>query len=110
MADESLLAFAERIERDAALRAKLEAVEAPDEQSALAAVARIAADAGFAVSAQAIAEGVRQLSAGELGADELDSVTGGASLSSSTVPTRFAAVLHKVVPGWEPAGGINPCC
>jgi predicted ribosomally synthesized peptide with nif11-like leader len=110
MTARNVIDFAQRLETDAALRSKVEAVAAADTGSALAAVARIAGEAGFAFTAKDLAAGFKQLGSGELGTADLDAVVGGAGGQQITSPSAFVNALAKVIPGAIPHGGfIDPC-
>ncbi|MGE3808471.1 MAG: hypothetical protein AB7K24_27725, partial [Gemmataceae bacterium] len=57
---------------DEALRARLQAIDAPERQSALAAVVKLAAEAGFVFTAQSYDEALRGELAHQHSAEELD--------------------------------------
>ena len=110
MATQSVIEFAQRLEGDADLRRKVEAVNAPDTGAALTALARIAGDAGFAVTPAELAAGFKQFGSGELGTADLDAVVGGAGASHVSSSSAFVQTLVKVVPGALAHGGfIDPC-
>lgn len=110
MATRTIIDFAQRLETDVELRRKVEGVKAADKGSALAAVARIAGEAGFGVSSADLEVGFMQLASGELGGADLDAVVGGAGAPHVTPSTAFVSSLVKVVPGALPHGGfVDPC-
>lgn len=110
MATSTVIEFAQRLETDVDLRRRVEDVKAANKDAALAAVARIAAEAGFGFSPADLEVGFTQLASGELGAADLDAVVGGAGALHIPTSTAFVSSLVKVVPGALPNGGfIVPC-
>lgn len=87
MSVEQAKAFIEKAQSDEALRAKLKAIKTENKEEAVAAVVRIAADAGYSFDAQHYAAAANahveaQYAAGELSDEQLDQVAGGATADS----------------------------
>ena len=82
MSMQTVRAFWQKAKQDPALQSKIAAIQAKERQATVAAVVKLAAEAGFVFTAQeydaAVKEELaRQHAAGELSEAELESVAGG---------------------------------
>lgn len=82
MSVERIQAFWQKVEQDPALRQKVEELKADGPEAAVAAVVRIAAEAGFAFTAAEYQAALKEELArgradGELSVDELSAIAGG---------------------------------
>ena len=110
MATRNVIEFAQRLETDAELRRKVEGVKATDKNTALAAVSRIASEAGITVSPADLEAGFAQFASGELGGADLDAVVGGVGAPQVSSSSAFVNALGKVMPTMVPRGGfLEPC-
>jgi len=113
MSNATLIAFAKRLDEDAALRRRAAAI-AGEKPQALEQLVRLAAEAGFTLDAAQLEAGYRELCERELGERELDQVAGGAvgpCFMPRLKPVRaFGVLMSKLVPAGSGAGGvIAPC-
>jgi predicted ribosomally synthesized peptide with nif11-like leader len=94
---ETVKSFWRKVTEDDKLRAKLQAVATSDPKATPAAVAKIASEAGFAVS-PALLEEVTQgglahvKESGELSEADLEQVAGGATLTTSATSTLVSSL------------------
>jgi predicted ribosomally synthesized peptide with nif11-like leader len=72
-----VLEFMQKADQDADLGARVRAIKVDDKDQALAALARIAKEAGYDLSPTALEAGLRERSSGELSDANLDAVSGG---------------------------------
>ena len=77
MADAKVIQFIQRAEEDPELGAKVRAVKVEDKPQAMAALAKIAAEAGYDLTPDALEIGLRECAANELSDGDLDAVAGG---------------------------------
>ena len=77
MSAENVARFVQQVAQDQSLKARVEAVQTPDE------VVRIAREAGFDLSGDELKAAVLRLSGRELSDKELEAVAGGGYLSSA---------------------------
>jgi predicted ribosomally synthesized peptide with nif11-like leader len=77
MAKPEVLAFVQRVVADEELRKRVEAISSEGNPRALADMARIAAETGYAFSVAELEVSLKELGAGELGDAALDGVSGG---------------------------------
>ena len=107
MADAKVLEFIRRAETDPELGEKVRAVKVEDKAQALAALAEIAAAAGYEVDSAALAVGLRECVAGELSDGDLEAVAGGGvqpCVGESAIKMR-----SSVFTSYFKTGAINPC-
>jgi predicted ribosomally synthesized peptide with nif11-like leader len=104
MANAQVIAFAQRVESDPELRAKLQALKGKEKGAAVAEVVQLATAAGFRFSPAELESSVKQLAGGELGAEDLDAVVGG-----SGFPAGQSAFVNTLGPIFTGAPAINPC-
>src|SRR5262245_23012047 len=98
MAKKEVIQFAQKMETDAELRSKVESVAGSTKEERLAALARVANDAGFEISPAELEAGYGQLAAGELGEEALGAVTGGAT--ATAINSAFVSMYSTLFSGF----------
>ena len=106
MSKKTVMAFAQRMGTDAALRQQVQAIGSVQKAQALEDLARVAGEHGFVFSAAELEVGLGELSEmdGELSEMDLESVAGGTGVVSANPLTSTIKNLNQLI-----KGAIYPC-
>ena len=99
MADTLVLEFMQKAEKDPELGARVRGVRVDDKNQALAALARIAKEAGYELSPGDLETGLRGRSPGELSDDKLDGVSAGGT-AAGWAPVETSAFRSFFIAGF----------